>query len=547
MKFPLLAKVLGWLMLHLLVLSLAFAGFVAWQFRLGLDSLLSGAAGDHLRSFGEGLAVELTQSPESAWPRILQEAGKQRGLQVGLHDFNRFPPTADLASGPPPIPSPRPQGPLMRNIPIPPPNVDQRIRGIVPQPLSNLPHGRPQHPPGPPPADDWDEDRPPDSEFTGLPNDPPPPEQLPRRAATESNARSSISVVRPVFLLRGDHGDGYWAGVDLPVRVGREPQPRRFLLLIRSDSLDGRGMFFDLKPWLWGGLAVLCLSLLCWTPFVAGITRYIGHLTRATDQIAAGRFDVSVHHRRGDELGRLGGAIRSMAGRLDLLVRGQKRFLGDVAHELCSPLARIRTGLSVLETRIPDVERKRLEEIEADAAELASLVEELLAFSRSSNRPTRLEPCDPSTLIREVLAREGGGLSVSVEIPEGLLVRADARMFARAFGNLIRNARMHAGPHAAVTVTAQVDTHAETVHLTVADNGSGVPEAEVARIFEPFYRPDRSRSRETGGSGLGLAIVKSCIEACGGTVNAENMPGGGFSVTLEFLLEQVTAGQLLHN
>ena len=80
-----------------------------------------------------------------------------------------------------------------------------------------------------------------------------------------------------------------------------------------------------------------------------------------------------------------------MAGRLDLLVHRQKRFLGDVAHELCSPLARIRTGLSVLETRIPDVERKRLEEIEADAAGLASLVEELLAKRRwheSSNRST---------------------------------------------------------------------------------------------------------------------------------------------------------------
>ena len=78
--------------------------------------------------------------------------------------------------------------------------------------------------------------------------------------------------------------------------------------------------------------------------------------------------------------------------------------------------------------------------------------------------------------------------------------------------------------------------------------GGGVAgEEEVARIFEPFYGPDRSRSRETGGSGLDRAIVKSRIEACGGTANAENMPGGGFAVSLVFQLEQGIAGQILHN
>lgn len=78
---------------------------------------------------------------------------------------------------------------------------------------------------------------------------------------------------RPVFLLRGDGGDGYWAGVQL-VLPGPPGQPRHpRLLLVRSDSLDGSGMFFDFKPWLWGGLAVLVLSLAFWTPFVWGITR----------------------------------------------------------------------------------------------------------------------------------------------------------------------------------------------------------------------------------------------------------------------------------
>lgn len=529
MRFPLLAKVLGWLMLHLLVLSLAFAGFVAWQFRFGLDSLLSGAAGDHLRSFGEELGLSLSQSPESAWPGILQEKGKQRGVQIGLHDFRPDPLRPALANGQEKSLSPRPPELLMKNIPVPPPNVDQRIRHFTPQPL------QPLHPP---PRADWDGNPPQEGGFSQPPDGPPQPWQGSRSPAYSGDTHPITSSVRPMFLLRGDQGEGYWAGVDLPVSGPYIPHTRRFLLLIRSDKLDGGGMFFDLKPWLWGGLAVLGLSLLCWTPFVVGITRYVGQLTRATGQIAAGQFDISIHHRRRDELGLLGRAIHSMAERLDLLVRGQKRFLGDVAHELCSPLARIRTGLSVLETRIPESGRNRVQEIDMDAAELSSLVEELLAFSRSSNHPARLEPCKPETLIREVLAREGAGLSVVVDVPLGLVLRVDARMFTRAFGNLIRNARIHAGPQAVVSVAGHKDPHAGTFLLTVTDNGPGVPEEEVDRIFEPFYRPDRSRTRETGGSGLGLAIVKSCVEACGGSVTASNASGGGFVVTLGFPLEQ---------
>lgn len=529
MKYPLLAKVLGWLMLHLLVLSLAFAGFVAWQFRLGLDSLLSGAAGDRLRAFGEELAAELSQSPDTSWPGVLQDAGKRRGVQVGLRDFRPEPPPPPPTNGQPPVRPLRPEVRFMGNIPIPPPNVDQRIRHSTPRPL-------PQQPPGPPRADDWVDHSTPSPGFGAPPRNQSPPARMPLRSSPED--LTEATVIRPVFLLRGDQGDGYWAGIDLPVRDGRALRPRRFLLLIRSDTLDGAGMFFDLKPWLWGALAVLGLSLLCWTPFVFGITRYLGHLTRATGQIAAGQFDISIRHRRRDELGLLGRAIHAMAGRLDLLVRGQKRFLGDIAHELCSPLARIRTGLSVLEARIPEAERNRLGEIEADAAELAALVEELLEFSRFSNRPAHLETCDPEALIREVLSREGAELTMQVEISHGLKLLADGKMFTRAFGNLIRNVIVHAGPQAIVSVKAYKDPNAETALITVTDSGPGVPEEELARLFEPFYRPDRSRTRESGGSGLGLAIVKSCVEACGGSVRAANAPGGGFSVTLGFPLAQ---------
>ena len=210
-------------------------------------------------------------------------------------------------------------------------------------------------------------------------------------------------------------------------------------------------MFFDFKPWLWGGLAVLALSLVFWTPFVWGITRYIRKLTAATDSIAAGQFDVSLPPRGNDELGNLGDAIKTMAGRLDHFVSGQKRFLGDAAHELCAPLARIRTGLGILEMRLGEAEQEPLASIEADAQELATLVEEILAFSRAANRTPRRQPVLLEPLVGEIANREGGARPPEIRVPAGLTVVADPTLLGRALGNLVRNARIHAGPEAKIT------------------------------------------------------------------------------------------------
>jgi two-component system sensor histidine kinase CpxA len=302
------------------------------------------------------------------------------------------------------------------------------------------------------------------------------------------------------------------------------------MLLVHADHLDGSGMFFDFKPWLWGGIAVLVLSLALWTPFVWGITRYIRRMTAAADQIASGIFKVSLPSRGNDELGDLGRTIESMAARLDHLVSGQKRFLGDAAHELCAPLARIRTALGILEMKLSDMDSTPLSTIEADTAELAALVNEILAFSRAGNRCPSLRSVALEPLVREVLAREAAGLDVEVSVAPALTAMADPTLLGRAVGNLIRNAAVHAGSSSKVLITGKETS--ENVLITVADNGPGVPAAELPRLFEPFYRLDRSRSRDTGGSGLGLAIVRSAMESCGGEAIASLPENGGLTVTL---------------
>lgn len=500
-NIPLLAKVLGWLVLHLVILALAFVGFVGWQLGLGLDSLLSGSAGERLRTFGDAAREEMLGLPRREWNDAIQPLAREKNVRAAIFDFG------NPENFPHPVPA----------------NVIERMKTALP----------PQPQPGPPPR------RPPPGGIEGRPRDGPPRGDFPDHPPPEGRAREDRGnpstnnrrpPVRPVFLLRGEGGDGYWAGVHLSVPGPPGQLPRHELLLIRAERLDGSGMFFDFKPWLWGGLAVLALSLVFWTPFVWGLTRYIRQLTTATDSIAAGQFDVSLPSRGNDELGNLGDAIKTMAGRLDHFVSGQKRFLGDAAHELCAPLARLRTGLGILEMRLGEADQAALASIESDAQELATLVEEILAFSRATNRAPRRQPILLEPLVGEIANREGGARAPEIRIPPGLVIVADPTLLGRALGNLVRNARVHAGPEAKITIDA-VDTP-DFIEIQVADDGPGVPPEELPRLFEPFYRPDRSRSRDTGGSGLGLAIVRSAVEACGGEAIASIPPAGGFLVTL---------------
>lgn len=513
-RIPLLAKVLGWLSLHLALLGLAFFLFVHWQLGLGLDSLLSGSAGERLGAFGDSVVGQIAGLNVERWNGVIRPLAAERHVTAVVVD------PRNPASFPPGLAH----------------NVDARIQATPPPPRAN-------HDPASRPSPARPGEGPPFPGGFGPLGGPPPPPGAPGPLAAappqpgepgraaQSNSSVFLPKSRPVFLLRGDNGDGYWAGVMLHLPPVREHPIEQPLLLIHASRFDGAGMFFDIKPWLWGGIAVLLLSLVFWAPFVWGVSRYLHHLTAAADRIAGGHFEVSLPPRGHDELGVLGRSIEAMAARLDLLIAGQKRFLGDAAHELCAPLARIRTGLGILEMKLADADLAALSSIEADTAELAALIDEILAFSRAGARAPTLRQCPLEPLVREVLAREmADAATVELAIPPGLSAWTDPSLLGRALGNLVRNALTHAGPQPKISIQAQATADALTI--TVADNGPGVPADELPRLFEPFYRLDRSRSRDTGGSGLGLAIVRTAVQACGGETTASLPEGGGFAVTI---------------
>jgi two-component system sensor histidine kinase CpxA len=508
-RFPLMAKMLLWLLVHLGVLATAFFLFVAWQLRLGLDSFLSGTAGERLRDAGEEIASDLRSAPRREWREMIQRheatLGVKLFLQLGPGDW--------IGSPPEKVPG----------------NVDRRIREFR-RPAARPPRGPAARPPEGPPEEDL-----PFEEFGGPPAEGPPgpggrPPRGPRgRPPLGEGTFPQITDdlrprARPDFLLRGEDGNGYWAGIDIPLFEPRVQQPLHGLLLLRAPEISGNGLFFNLKPWLIGALSVLGLSLLLWAPFFFGITRYLSRLSKTTEAIADGKFDVRVGSSRSDELGVLGESIESMASRLDRLVRGQKRFLGDVAHELCSPLARIRTGLGIFEFGLTPEQQVRLDSIEEDVGELSRLVSEVLAFTKASTAPgsVRLENVELAPLVALALSRECPGQEAEIEIPAELAVHADRNLLARAVANVLRNARNHGGDGCAIHISAA--RQGNEIELRIADNGPGV---DPPRLFEPFYRPDAARTREAGGAGLGLAIVRAGVEASGGTIRAEaNSPQG---------------------
>ena len=486
-RFPLLAKMLLWLLVHLGVLAGAFYLFVAWQLRLGLESLLSGAAGERLKDVGEKVASDLRGVPRSDWPEILDRHADELGVDLRLwlgRDTWLVQPLEGL-----------------------PANVEARVKAS-PRPLQAPPRG-PGRPPLPGPSRGG------------------PPGDVDDTGPDEPRRENEGPEVKPVFLLRGDSGSGYWAGIDLPLFQPRRGQPRHGLLVVRSPDLSAGGLFFDLKPWILGGLAVLAISLLLWAPIFFGITRYLSRLSKATEAIADGKFDVKVGSPRSDELGLLGESIETMATRLERLLRGQKRFLADVAHELCSPLARIRTGLGVLEYGLGDEQRKRLESIEEDVGELSWLVSEVLAFTKATTAPgsVRIEPVELGPLVDLALSRECPGQTVERDIPAGIAVKSDRSLLSRAVANVLRNARHHGSD--TCTLVIKATRQGGTVELRISDDGPGVDAGDLPRLFEPFYRPDAARTREAGGAGLGLAIVRSGVEACGGTVKAESVDPKG--------------------
>ena len=339
-------------------------------------------------------------------------------------------------------------------------------------------------------------------------------------------------------IFQKSAGGLYWVGVRIPIPDEAGTGALRGTVIMTARSFYGTPLFFNFLPWFAAVGAAIAICAACWLPFIRGVTRTVTQVTQATQQIAEGHFEHHLPEQRSDELGLLAASINRMATRLSGFVTGQKRFLGDIAHELCAPLARIEFGMGILEHKTPAAERESVADVQEEVRHMSGLVAELLSFSKagmaSADRP--LVPVDVALLVQDAVTREAAGDRVRVQVEHGVAAMADPAMLVRSLGNLVRNALRYAGDAGPILISAEYrssNSRHDRVLIRVSDSGPGLPEEELERIFTPFYRPEKSRNRESGGVGLGLAIVKSCVEACQGTVSCRNRVPSGLVVEIE--------------
>ena len=228
-----------------------------------------------------------------------------------------------------------------------------------------------------------------------------------------------------------------------------------------------------------------------------------------------------------DELRSLAAALNGLLARRDEASERLRRFTGDAAHELRSPVASIRVQAEVaVANPDPELAHEVLADVVHESERLSTLVEGLLTLARSdAGELPAAEPVDVVTSAREAMARLGdAGPVVSVSAPSGpCWVSAAPAEVDLVLDNLLRNAARHA--RAKITVT--VLPRANSVWLVVDDDGHGVAEEHRARVFDRFYRVQDDRARISGGSGLGLALVAEVVRRRGGTVEVGESPEGG--------------------
>jgi signal transduction histidine kinase len=247
-------------------------------------------------------------------------------------------------------------------------------------------------------------------------------------------------------------------------------------------------------------------------------------------RLSEGNLEVVLPNPTRDEFGVLTDAFNHMVGRVKDMLRARDQLLLDVSHELRSPLTRMKVALALL----PDGEKKT--RMEADVAEMEAMITELLELERlRDGRGIRTERRDLVPILREVAgAFEEGrpGVRVTSSAPE-LLLDIDGDRVRTVVRNVVENAVKYSLPDSR-PVEVSATRNGGTVMVRVTDDGPGIPEADLDRLFEPFFRVDRSRSKKTGGYGLGLSICKRIMEAHGGRIAADNNAGRGAAFTLTF-------------
>ncbi|HMD01956.1 MAG TPA: HAMP domain-containing sensor histidine kinase [Candidatus Baltobacteraceae bacterium] len=269
-------------------------------------------------------------------------------------------------------------------------------------------------------------------------------------------------------------------------------------------------------------------------------------LSSAMREISSERLDRRLGpSTRTDELGRLAASFDDMLDRLEAGFARERQFISDASHELKTPLTVINANAQMLERwaeRDPTIRAESLRAIRDESASLANMINGMLLLAKAETGDgIPREPVDLASVVVEAVKLErahaeakGLALTLEGEVADGARVVGDANLLRQVFTNLLENAIKFSEQG---TISIELSSRDGQATVVVADTGIGIEEEALERVFDRFYRADKSRNRQIEGTGLGLAIVRSIVRIHGGTVSAERRPEGGtaFRVTLPTL------------
>jgi signal transduction histidine kinase len=280
------------------------------------------------------------------------------------------------------------------------------------------------------------------------------------------------------------------------------------------------------------GSAIVAIVVAVIVAVVLGrrLARPIAAVSRAVDVVANGDYAARVRAEGPEELASLASSFNAMAMALEDQERMRREFIANAAHELRTPLTNLQGYLEALRDGILTADRATYESLLDEADRLVRLSRGLETLAESDTRvePRAVTRIDLAEHIRSALALavpafDRASLTLEADVPEHLDALADPDRLKQVLDNLLSNAIRYtpAGGHVTVTAAAARDT----VRVTIANTGDGIPAGDLPHVFERFYRVEKSRDRARGGAGIGLAIVHEIVGAMGGRVGVDSKDG----------------------
>jgi signal transduction histidine kinase len=265
-------------------------------------------------------------------------------------------------------------------------------------------------------------------------------------------------------------------------------------------------------------VSVIALSLLA----VRWLTRPLGVLAVAADDLGRNIRRAPLAEEGPAEVKRAAAAFNTMQARLQTYLREREQMLAAVSHDLRTPITRLRLRAELIE------DEALREKFTRDLAEMEAMTSDALDFLRGARVDEPVQPVDVPALLESLQAdMEEAGHTVQVHGQAAAPYPARPLALKRCLANLLENAVKYG-----TRAEARVEDDGRELRITIADDGPGIPEAELERVFEPFYRVESSRSRETGGVGLGLSVARDIVRAHGGELTLRNRPEGGLEAVL---------------